>query len=122
MAENKLKVYSEAEAEAKLAAELPGWYVENGWIRRYFKTDGWPTTMLLVNAVAFLAEAAGHHPDLTVSWAKLWVKLQTHDHGGITDKDFELARKIEEVALWKPGVDTALAGGTSAKWVRGGER
>jgi len=122
MPEQKLKVYSEAEAQARLDAELPNWYLENGWIRRYYKTDGWQTTMQLVNTVGFLAEAAAHHPDLTVSWAKLWVKLQTHDHGGITDKDFELAKKIEETVLWKPAADSAFAGGTQAKWVRSGEK
>jgi 4a-hydroxytetrahydrobiopterin dehydratase len=121
MPDKKLHVYSEDEITAKLAAELPGWYLENGWIRRYYKTDGWPTTLMLVNTLGYLAEAAAHHPDLTVSWAKLWVKLQTHDHGGVTDKDFELAKKIEEVVLWKPGVDSALEGGTQAKWVRGGD-
>lgn len=122
MAEAKLHVYTAEEITTKLAAELPGWYLENGWIRRYYKTDGWPTTMMLVNTVGFLAEAAAHHPDLTVSWAKLWVKLQTHDHGGVTDKDFDLAKKIEEVALWKPTAESPLAGGTQAKWVRSGEK
>ena len=47
-------------------------------------------------------EAAWHHADLAVTWGKLWVKLKTHSAGGITDKDFELARKIEEVVLWRP--------------------
>ena len=59
-------------------------------------------TLTLVNTIGFLAEAAYHHPDLTVTWAKVWVKLQTHTAGGITDKDWELARKIEDTVLWKP--------------------
>ncbi len=57
---------------------------------------------MLVNAIGYVAEAAYHHPDLTVTWAKVWVKLQTHSAGGITDKDFELARKIEDIVLWRP--------------------
>ena len=57
---------------------------------------------MLVNAVGYLAEAAYHHPDLTVTWGRITVKLQNHAAGGITDKDFELARKIEEVVLWRP--------------------
>ena len=81
---------------AERLAALPGWYYEDGWIRRVYKTDGWPTTLMLVNQIGYLAEAAYHHPDLSVSWAKVWVKLKTHSAGGITDKDFELARKIEE--------------------------
>ena len=51
-------------------------------------------TLLLVNAIGFLCEAAYHHADLAVTWAKVWVKLMTHSAGGITDKDFALARKI----------------------------
>lgn len=106
------------EIEQKLKA-LPGWYLEDGFVRRYFKTDGWLTTLNLVNTIGFLAEAANHHPDLSVSWAKVYVKLQTHSAGGITDKDFELARKIEDTVLWKPS-GGALEG-TPNKWVRGGE-
>ena len=57
---------------------------------------------MLVNAIGYLCEAAWHHADLSVTWGKLWVKLNTHSEGGITDKDFALARKIEEVVLWRP--------------------
>jgi 4a-hydroxytetrahydrobiopterin dehydratase len=114
----KEKTYDDAEIATKLE-ELPGWYLENGWIRRQYNTDGWPTTLMLVNAIGFLAEAAYHHPDLTVTWGKVWVKLQNHAAGGITDKDFELARKIEEVALWRPR-GGALEG-TPNKFVRSGD-
>lgn len=110
--------YDDAQITEKLK-ELPGWYYENGWIRRQYKTDGWPTTLMLVNAIGYLAEAAYHHPDLAVSWAKVWVKLQTHTAGGITDKDFELARQIEQVVLWRPR-GGALEG-TPNKFVRGGD-
>jgi 4a-hydroxytetrahydrobiopterin dehydratase len=113
------RTYSEEEIAEKLKA-LPGWYYEDGWIRRQYKTDGWPTTLMLVNTIAFYAEAAYHHPDLAVTWAKVWVKLQNHAAGGITDKDFELARKIEEAVLWRPPEGGAL-GGTPNKWVRGGD-
>ena len=53
-------------------------------------------------AWGYLCEAAYHHADLAITWGKLWVKLKTHSAGGITDKDFDLARKIEEVVLWRP--------------------
>ena len=118
----KLKVYSEEEVQEKLSQELPGWYLEDGWIRRYYKTDGWQATMMLVNTVGYLAEASYHHPDLTVSWAKLWVKFKTHASGGITDKDFEMAKKVESVVLWRPAEDSVFEGGTPNKWVRGGEQ
>lgn len=100
---NKEHVYSEAEIKAKLAAELPHWYLEDGWIRRKYKTGSWKGTLMVVNTVGHLAEAAWHHPDLTVSYAFVIVKLCTHSSKGITDKDFELARKIEEVIQWQPG-------------------
>jgi len=114
----KERTYTEAEIEGKLK-ELPGWWVENGWIRRLYKTDGWPVTLMLVNAIGYVSEAANHHPDLTVTWAKVTVKLQTHSAGGITDKDFELARKIEDVALWRP--QGGALEGTPNKFVRSGD-
>lgn len=104
---SKEKAYSEEEVKVRLAKELPHWYLEDGWIRRKFKTGSWKGTLMVVNTVGHLAEAAWHHPDLTVSYAFVIVKLCTHSAKGITDKDFELAGKIEEVIQWQP----AKAGG-----------
>jgi hypothetical protein len=73
-----------------------------------------------VNQIAFLAEAAYHHPDLNVSWAKVTVKLKTHSENGITDKDFDLARKIESEVLWRPATGSALEG-TPNKFVMSGK-
>jgi 4a-hydroxytetrahydrobiopterin dehydratase len=106
------KVYSDQEVEEKLKAELPHWYLENGWIRRKFKTSGWKATLMVVNTVGHLAEAAWHHPDLTVSYAFVIVKLCTHDAKGITDKDFELAAKIESVIGWQPALEGGALEGT----------
>ncbi|HVX89987.1 MAG TPA: 4a-hydroxytetrahydrobiopterin dehydratase, partial [Gemmatimonadales bacterium] len=61
-----------------------------------YDTNGWPFTMLVVGAIAFLAESADHHPDLVVTWPRVTVKLSTHDAGGLTTRDFDLARKIDE--------------------------
>ena len=103
--------YSDEEVEAKIAEHgLDGWYLEDGWLRRKYNTDGWPTTLMLVNAVGYLCEAAYHHADLSVTWGKLWVKLRTHASGGITDKDFAVARQIEDTVLWRPGPDSPLEG------------
>ena len=111
MADEKLPVYRDTEIAGKLAEHgLTGWHLEEGWLRRKFTTDGWLTTLALVNTIGYLAEAAWHHPDLTVTWGKVWVKLKTHSAGGITDKDFALARKIEEVVLWRPPADGPLEG------------
>ncbi|MDX1914399.1 MAG: 4a-hydroxytetrahydrobiopterin dehydratase [Methylophilus sp.] len=98
----KDKVYSESEIHEKLQSLLPHWYLEDGWIRRKYKTSGWKGTLMVVNTVGHLAEAAWHHPDLTVSYAFVIVKLCTHSAKGITNKDFELAKKIEEVIQWQP--------------------
>jgi 4a-hydroxytetrahydrobiopterin dehydratase len=68
--------------------------------------------MMAVNTVGHLAEAAWHHPDLTVSYAWFEVRLTTHDAKGITTKDFELAKKIEEVVHWRPGKTGGALEGT----------
>lgn len=117
MADSKERTYSDTEIAAKIAElGLAGWYLEEGWLRRKYNTDGWPQTLMAVNAVGYLCEAAYHHADLAVTWGKLWVKLQTHSAGGITDKDFELAKKIEEVVLWRPA-GGALGTGNPDKFV-----
>ena len=105
----KEPVYTEAQIAEKLVA-LPGWYYEGGWIRRVYKTDGWQATLMLVNTVGFVAEAAYHHPDLSVTWARVTVKLQTHSAGGITNKDFEMARRIDKAIRWCPGPEDSLTG------------
>jgi 4a-hydroxytetrahydrobiopterin dehydratase len=115
---SKEQTYNESQIAERLQ-QLPGWYYEDAWIRRVYKTDGWPTTLMLVNTIGYLAEAAYHHPDLSVTWGRVQVKLSTHSAGGITDKDFELARKIEEQVLWRPS-GGALTG-TPNKWVRSGD-
>jgi 4a-hydroxytetrahydrobiopterin dehydratase len=103
------EVYTPQEVEARLKDEFPAWYFEDGWIRRKYKTSGWKSTLMVVNTVGHLAEAAWHHPDLTVSYAFVIVKLMNHAAKGITDKDFELARKIEDVLMWRPGLQEGSA-------------
>ena len=72
---------------------------------------------MLVTTIGYVAEAAYHHPDLAVTYARVTVKLMTHSAGGITDKDFALARRIEDIALWRPAKGDALEG-TPNKFVR----
>jgi len=105
----KDEVYTPEEIEARLKAELPKWTFEDGWIRRKYKTSGWKGTLMVVNTVGHLAEAAWHHPDLNVSYAFVTVKLMNHAAKGITEKDFALAKKIEEVLMWQPGQDAEAA-------------
>ena len=101
------EVYSVDEVELRLKDELPNWTFEDGWIRRKYKTSGWKSTLMVVNTVGHLAEAAWHHPDLNVSYAFVTVKLMNHAAKGITEKDFALARKIEDVLMWQPGREEA---------------
>jgi 4a-hydroxytetrahydrobiopterin dehydratase len=112
MAEPKQRerTYTEDEIKAWLARELPHWWYEGEWIRRKYKTHGWKGTLMVINTVGHLAEAAWHHPDITASYAWVEVRLQNHAAKGITDKDFELARKIEETVHWQPGAGSALEG------------
>ena len=111
----KPRTYADDEVAARIQEDgLFEWKLEDGWLRRKFNTDGWPTTLMLVNAIGYLCEAAWHHADLSVTWGKVWVKLKTHSAGGITDKDFALARKIEEVVLWRPESGGPLEGTPNA--------
>lgn len=96
---------------------LASWRLENGAIVREYATDGWPTTLMLVNAIGFFAEAADHHPDLVVSWGKVQVKLWTHSAGGVTASDVELARLIEQTALFRPRPGASALRGTTKKFV-----
>lgn len=93
----------EMDVQAWLKNNLPAWRLEEGWIRRTYKTASWKGTLMVINTVGHLAEAAWHHPDITASYAWVEVRLMTHSAKGITVKDLELARKIEEVVGWQPG-------------------
>ena len=68
--------------------------------------------------VGHLAEAAWHHPDITASYAWVEVRLKNHAARGVTDKDFELAKKIEDVVSWQPGKDGGALEGTPEKDAR----
>lgn len=110
------RTWSGAELTARLGA-LPGWREDGGTIRRDYVTEGWPATLMAANAIGFLAEAADHHPDLALGWGRLTVRLNSHSAGGITDKDLELARRIDDLVLWRPGAGSALAG-TTRKFIQ----
>ena len=75
-------------------AESPGWSLANGEITQTFARKDFKDAMLLVGAVAFLAEAANHHPDIDIRWNKVTLSLATHSAGGLTAADFALARQI----------------------------
>ena len=118
MARERERTYTEDEIKARLQAELPHWYLEDGWIRRQYKTNSWKGTLMVINTVGHLAEAAWHHPDLTASYAWVEVRLMNHAAKGVTDKDFALARKIEEVVCWQPGLEGGALEGTPQEDLR----
>lgn len=108
MAEREIPI-SDADVANWLNAQLPTWRLEDGFIRRTYKTSSWKGTLMVINTVGHLAEAAWHHPDLTASYAWVEVRLVTHSAKGITMKDLELARKIEDVVMWQPGKEPGSA-------------
>ena len=112
MSKPKERTYSDDEVKARLNRELPHWSLDNGFIRRKYRTHNWKGTLMVINTVGHLAEAAWHHPEIAASYSWVEVRLQNHSANGITDKDFELARKIEDVVHWQPGKESGALEGT----------
>lgn len=84
-------------AEAFLA--VPQWRRQGDAIVRTFQFPDFPAAVVFVNQVATLAEAAAHHPDIDIRWNRVTLLLTTHDAGGLTEKDFALARQIDQVRV-----------------------
>jgi 4a-hydroxytetrahydrobiopterin dehydratase len=87
---------STQQAESLLIA-LPGWQIEAGELVRTFKFEDFRAALRFVNQVGDLAEEAGHHPDIDIRYNKVRLALVTHDAGGLTNKDFELAGKANKL-------------------------
>ena len=79
-------------------AELEGWERDGDAIRRAFKLDDFKGSVDFVNRLTPEAEDMNHHPDLAISWNEVTVTISTHSEGGLTANDFDLARRIEQVA------------------------
>jgi 4a-hydroxytetrahydrobiopterin dehydratase len=86
-----------SEQVASELAATPGWTVSDGQLTRTETRKDFRDALLFVNAVGFLAERANHHPDVQVSWNKVTLNLVSHSAGGLTEKDFALAREISEL-------------------------
>jgi 4a-hydroxytetrahydrobiopterin dehydratase len=97
---NKL---TSAEIQAALAA-APGWRRRAGVISREFTFEDFVVAMRFVNAVARAAEKAQHHPGIDIRWNRVRLALTTHDAGGLTGKDFELAAQCEALAAKTQGL------------------
>ena len=76
---------------------LPGWERRGNQIVKTFARDDFAHAMVFVNEVASAAEAAGHHPDIDIRWNKVTLALSSHAEGGLTDRDFQLAARIQEL-------------------------
>jgi len=105
-------VYDESEITKRLSEALLSWRYEGGQLQRTYRTHGFKAAVLVANAVAHLAEVAWHHPDIKISFGQVEVALESHDAGGITDRDFELAAKIEQMIMWQPGKEGGALSGT----------
>jgi 4a-hydroxytetrahydrobiopterin dehydratase len=81
------------EIKSRLAS-IPGWSLEKDELVRQFQFPDFLGSIAFVNGVAQLAEAAGHHPDIDIRYNKVRLALTTHDAGGISSKDFDLAAKV----------------------------
>ena len=77
--------------------ELPGWVRDGDRIVKTFQFDDFDSAMLFVTRVADAARAADHHPDIDIRWNKVTLALSTHSAGGLTERDTNLAQRIERV-------------------------
>ena len=86
---------SSEEIEARVAA-LPGWARAGRGIRKRYRFRAFPEAIAFVTRVAFLAEAADHHPDIAINYNRVTLALITHSENALTEKDFNLAAQIEK--------------------------
>lgn len=87
----------DAEIARRMGA-AEGWVRDGDAIRRSFSLDSFPAAIAFVTRVGFLAEAANHHPDIDIRWRTVTLMLSTHDAGGLTQRDFDLAAQVNQVA------------------------
>lgn len=88
---------SESEIAAKIA-EIPEWTEVNDEITRTYQFDDFNASMAFIAKIAEYAESVQHHPDILIRYNKVTLTVSTHDAGGITQKDFDLAAKAEVLA------------------------
>jgi 4a-hydroxytetrahydrobiopterin dehydratase len=90
------KIMNDAQADEALRS-FTDWHRSDVTIIRTAELETFPQAIEAVDRVAVLAEAADHHPDMDIRWRTLTFRLSTHSEGGLTAKDFALARRIDEV-------------------------
>jgi 4a-hydroxytetrahydrobiopterin dehydratase len=90
----KPELWSE-EQIAEGLERLDGWELRDGRLRKQYTFRTFLRAIAFVNSVAYLAEGAGHHPDMTINYNRVTLRLITHSEGGLTDRDFALAAEID---------------------------
>lgn len=104
------RVLTPEEVQAGLAS-LQGWELREGRLRKQYVFRTFLRAIAFVNAVAYLAEGAGHHPDISVNYNRVTLRLITHSEGALTDRDFALAREIDAKLASKLIVQAEETGG-----------
>lgn len=89
-----MKKLTAAQIKTSLAS-VPDWKKKGASITRTFQFKDFPAAIKFVNALAKIAERQWHHPDIDIRWNKVTLALSTHDAGGLTGKDFSLAKKFD---------------------------
>ena len=85
-----------SQVKASLAS-VPKWKKKASVISRSYEFKDFPGAIRFVNRIAKVAEKAWHHPDIDIRWNKVTLALTTHDEGGLTEKDFDLAAKFDKL-------------------------
>jgi 4a-hydroxytetrahydrobiopterin dehydratase len=88
---------TQSEIDSRVGS-LPQWRIESGELTRTFVHKDFRAALTFVNKVGELAENAGHHPDFDIRYNKVRLALVTHDAGGLTSKDFDLAAAADKLA------------------------
>ena len=92
-----MAVLAESELQAKVAG-MQGWEVRDGALEKSYDRGDFDGSMAFVNSVADAANAADHHPDISISWNTVTLRWVNHSAGGITEKDIEMAAKSDTLA------------------------
>ncbi|MBA4250279.1 MAG: 4a-hydroxytetrahydrobiopterin dehydratase [Chlorobiaceae bacterium] len=88
-------ILTESEINSKIT-NLNGWYFIDNHLEKKLEVKNFLTAIKIVNQISVIAEAVNHHPDILIySWNKIKIMISTHNEGGVTIKDFQLAEKIE---------------------------
>ena len=91
-----MAILNSSELQTRISS-LPDWQIKDGQLAKTFVSKDFQAAIAFVVRIAFFAEAADHHPDIAIAYNKVGIALSTHSEGGITEKDFALAEKIEGV-------------------------